>query len=133
MYRYVLTRRDQATVTLGKEMAFVDSYVYLNRIRHEQAAQVTSHLPPLAIQMLVENALKHNAANLQRPLRIELRAEAGYVSVSNNVQPKTKLARGEGVGLRNLQQQFQLLAGRGEVLVQPGPAQFAVKLPLLSR
>ncbi|MBD2768145.1 histidine kinase [Hymenobacter sp. BT664] len=140
VYRYVLTRRDQTTVTIAEEMAFVESYVYLNRIRYEHAVEVDNHLPaevlqrrvpPLAIQMLVENALKHNAASPQRPLRIELRAEEGYVSVTNNVQPKTKLARGEGVGLRNLQQQFQLLAGR-EMLIQSGPAQFAVKLPLLN-
>jgi sensor histidine kinase YesM len=140
VYRYVLTRRDLPTVTVAEEMAFVESYMYLNRIRHQDAVRVVSHLPaevlqrhvpPLSIQMLVENALKHNAASVPRPLCIELRAEADYLSVTNNVQPKTTLARGPGLGLRNLQEQFQLLAGR-EVLVQPGVGQFAVQLPLLA-
>jgi hypothetical protein len=140
VYRYVLSRRDQATVTVAEEMAFVESYVYLNRIRHQEAVRVSSQLPadilqrrvpPLSIQMLVENAIKHNAASLQRPLHIELRADQDFVSVSNNVQPKTTLSRSEGLGLRNLQEQFQLLAGC-EIQVQPGPARFAVKLPLLS-
>ena len=140
VYRYVLQRRDQATVSLAEEMAFVESYVYLNRIRHQDAVRVTSHLPaelltrrvpPLALQMLVENAIKHNAASPQRPLHIELRAEADCVRVRNNVQPKTTLARGEGLGLRNLQEQFQLLASCA-IQVQPGPTHFAVSIPLLT-
>ncbi|MCC3160470.1 histidine kinase [Hymenobacter sp. 15J16-1T3B] len=140
VYRYVLSRRDQATVTLAEEMAFVESYVYLNKIRHQEAVQVLSqlpaavlqqHVPPLSVQMLVENAIKHNAASPQRPLRIELCEAAGYVQVSNNVQPKTQLARGARLGLRNLQEQFQLLAGR-EVLVEQDAGRFAVKLPLLT-
>ena len=140
VYRYVLQRRDQATVSVAEEMAFVESYVYLNRIRHQEAVRVSNHLPaavltrrlpPLAIQMLVENAIKHNAASPQRPLHIELHADADCVYVRNNVQPKTKLNRGEGLGLRNLQEQFQLLAGCA-IEVQATPTQFAVSLPLLT-
>ena len=140
VYRYVLSRKDQPTVTVAEEMAFVESYVYLNKIRHENAVRVSNHLPPavlqrhvppLSIQMLVENAIKHNVASTRHPLHIELREEGGYVSVSNNVQPKTKLAKGEQLGLRNLQEQFRLLAGL-DVLVRRGATLFEVKLPLLT-
>jgi hypothetical protein len=139
VYRYLLAQRDQPLVTVATEMAFVESYLYLHRIRHQEGMQVVSHLsaealhryvPPLAIQLLLENALKHNVASARRPLRIELREEAGHLLVTNNVQPKTTLHLSPGVGLRNLQQQFRLLAGRA-VRVQASAARFTVHLPLL--
>lgn len=139
VYRYVLLSKGSPTVTLAEEMAFVDSYLYLNTIRFRDQIQVTrrisvealrQHVPPIAVQMLVENAIKHNATSAECPLCITLEATAGRLSVSNNIQPKTTLAQGTRQGLQNITNRFLLLAGRQVTISEIG-ARFEVVLPLL--
>ena len=142
VYRYVLLSRDKTTVTLAEELAFVEAYVALNKTRFRDDLLVESHIgagasqgavAPLSVQMLVENALKHNRISADTPLRLVLRAEggaAGYVSVANNVQPKATLEKSTKVGLRNIIDRYRLLT-RHPVEVRSEADFFTVTLPLL--
>ncbi len=139
VYRYVLLSRDRATVPLAEELKFVEAYVALNKTRFRNDLQLDQHLAPdtarrsvapLSVQMLIENALKHNVISAESPLRVSLRAADGYVSVANNVQPKTALAASTKVGLQNIIDRYRLLTER-PVEVQQGGGLFTVRLPLL--
>lgn len=142
VYRYVLLSRDKTTVTLTEELAFVDAYVALNKTRFREDLLVESHIvpgaasgvvAPLSVQMLVENALKHNRISSESPLHLVLRAEggaAGYVSVTNNLQVKSSLEQSTKVGLRNIIERYRLLTRQPvEVLNEAG--EFSVRLPLI--
>ena len=143
VYRYVLLSRDKTTVTLCEELAFVEAYVALNKTRFRDDLLVERHIgagaaqgivAPLSVQMLVENALKHNRVSPESPLRLVLRAEAGaagYVSVANNVQPKTSLEQSTKVGLRNIIDRYRLLTQQ-PVQVSEEAGVFTVRLPLLN-
>ena len=143
VYRYVLLSRDKTTVTLCEELAFVEAYVALNKTRFRDDLLVERHIgtgaaqgtvAPLSVQMLVENALKHNRVSPESPLRLVLRAEAGaagYVSVTNNVQPKTGLEQSTKVGLRNIIDRYRLLTQQ-PVQVSEEAGVFTVRLPLLN-
>lgn len=139
MYRYVLRTKESATVPLHVEMTFVDDYLYLNRIRFQGSIRVAQdlapealllHVPPIAVQLLVENAIKHNAFGLQEPLRITIRAAGNKLTVSNNVRRKTVPEKTTKQGLQNIINQFALLTNRRLRIDNPGD-RFAVVLPLL--
>ncbi|WP_375435166.1 sensor histidine kinase [uncultured Hymenobacter sp.] len=143
VYRYVLVSRDKITVPLREEMDFVEAYLYLNKTRFRDDLQVerdiapaayTTQVAPLSLQMLIENAIKHNVISPENPLRVLLRAGGspeGYFSVMNNVQPKTGLEQSTKVGLRNIISRYRLLSTRPvEVLRENGL--FTVKVPLLT-
>ena len=143
VYRYVLLSRDRATVPLAEELKFVDAYVALNKVRFRDDLLVEQRIAPgacqravapLSVQMLIENALKHNAVSPQSPLCVTLRAEggaAGYVSVANNIQLKTSLAKPTQVGLLNIVERYRLLTPT-PVEVRREAGQFTVRLPLLA-
>ncbi|UYZ64454.1 sensor histidine kinase [Hymenobacter weizhouensis] len=142
VYRYVLVSRDKTTVPLREEIAFVEAYLYLNKTRFRDDLQVeqriapaayATNVAPLSLQMLVENAIKHNVISPENPLRVTLATEpdSGYVRVQNNVQPKTGLEQSTKVGLRNIINRYRLLSEHPvEVLRENGL--FTVRLPLLS-
>jgi len=139
VYRYVLLSQEHATVPLSQELAFAEAFLYLTHIRFGAGIEVTQHiapaalgrhLPPLAVQLLLENALKHNAFDPDCPLRITIEAEAGELRVTNNVQPKKHLAAGTRQGLRNISSRYRLFTRRPVVIEDRGH-EFAVILPLL--
>jgi two-component system LytT family sensor kinase len=156
VYRYMLqtnrssgddlsTDESDELTTLDKELAFIDSYYHLLKTRHGAGLHLdvrvadryrTYRLPPLTLQLLVENAVKHNVILASRPLYIEILTTAdGCLVVSNNIQKRTTrpdLARIEStqVGLSNIRAKYQLLA-QTEPIIKPGPESFTVSLPLL--
>ncbi|GAB3297153.1 sensor histidine kinase [Hymenobacter tenuis] len=144
VYRYVLDSQDQEVVPIAEEMRFVEAYLFLQRTRLGEGVQVEMHLPPateletfqvppLAVQLLLENALKHNATSQRDPLRIniELDAQARTLTVRNFRRPR-RLADGEsmGLGLKNLQARYAFLTSQ-PVLVEQTEAEFRVVLPVL--
>jgi hypothetical protein len=143
VYRYVLLSRERPTVPLAEEMAFVHTYVALQKVRFRENVQVSFDLPPaalarhvapLSVQLLVENALKHNEASQARPLHLRLAADAGGLAlrVENNWQPRPAgLAPGTGTGLANVRQRYALLGAGQPVAVEQAAGIFAVTLPLL--
>jgi sensor histidine kinase YesM len=143
VYRYVLQAQGRATVPLAEELAFVDSYLALHRARfgsklvvEVQVAQAARQrlVAPLSVQLLVENALKHNVASHQQPLHLRLTAAAAdeFLTVENTYQPRQAgLTAGTGTGLDNVRRRYQLLAAARPVVVEKPAGKFTVKLPLL--
>lgn len=145
VYRYILEIRELQTVSLADEMAALRAYNFLMQIRFGDRLSIQIDLPddcltarvvPLSLQMLVENAVKHNVISAQKPLWIHVFIENNRIIVRNNLQRKPQIGADElenstGLGLQNIQTRYQLLAGqRVDVIVTT--QQFAVSLPLLA-
>lgn len=141
VYRYVLLSRERPTVPLAEELAFVRTYVALQQVRFRDNVQVryevaeaalARRVAPLSVQLLVENALKHNEASRARPLHLRLVAQADSLRVENTWQPRAAgLAPGTGTGLANVRQRYALLGAGQPVAVAQAGGIFAVTLPLL--
>ncbi|WP_170172586.1 sensor histidine kinase [Hymenobacter rigui] len=143
VYRYVLLARDQPTVPLSEELAFVETYLALHKARFRDNLRVRWQVPaaahaarvaPLSVQLLVENALKHNVTSREHPLELELSADpvTGYFTVRNTLRPRTAgLAPGTGTGLRNVRHRYELLQAPQPVAVTQEAGWFQVQLPLL--
>ena len=139
VYRYVLVSREKNTVTLEEEMQFLDAYIYLNKIRFRENLQVETqlmndtsqlHVAPLSIQMLIENAIKHNVVSKEKPLKIRIVQEDGFLTVENNLQEKMTFEKATKVGLQNIINRYRLLTEQ-QVEILRNEWSFKVKLPLL--
>jgi sensor histidine kinase YesM len=135
--RYSLNMQEQTWVSLTEELALVDDYVFLLKIRFDENLEViktVNHsekykIPPLSIQLLIENAIKHNIVSAQTPLKItiELNDSQKTVRVGNSVHKKLN-SEGSGIGLVNLNERFRILSQREIKIEQNGT--FSVTLPL---
>ncbi|MFD2556103.1 sensor histidine kinase [Sphingobacterium tabacisoli] len=136
IYRYLLLTNERTTVTLKEELAFLESYLFLEQVRFENALFVTIHNPmdinksliPVSLQLLVENAIKHNITSSGQPLHIQIEISASDVTVSNNLQLRSTADSG-GVGLKNLQKQYALQGRAIEII--PTRTHFAVIIPFI--
>jgi sensor histidine kinase YesM len=145
VYRYVLDSQSQELVPLGEELAFAEAYVFLQKTRLAEALQVELslppaaelaglYLPPLALQLLLENALKHNTAYQADPLRLHVAvdAAAATLTVRNTLRPRRLRANEtSGRGLANLRARYGFLTPR-PVAAGPVGGEFVVTLPLLA-
>lgn len=138
VYRYVLDTRDKEVVTIEEELKFLKSYIYLQQIRFGDKLKFDNSLEntpacvaPLALQMLIENAVKHNIISGDEPLNIKLYHEDDFIVVENNLQKKSALGESSaGVGLENIRKRYALLTDR-EVGVIQNNNFFKVRLPVL--
>lgn len=141
VYRYVLVNRERNSVSLQEEIEFLDAYVYLNKIRFRENLRVEKRInpdsmekkiAPLSLQLLMENAIKHNAATRDSPLVITISEnDDGYIVVENNKQEKKLLEKSMKVGLQNIVNRYKLLTEK-KVLISDGASVFSVKIPLLT-
>jgi LytS/YehU family sensor histidine kinase len=141
VYRYILRNKDRALVTLAEELDFLSRYYALLKLRFEDAIHMeipaarpefdNLFLPPISLQILLENAVKHNEFSRERPLVTRLRLEPGFVAVENDIRPRRHPRPTSRVGLQNLSERFRLILSRGVEIV-PGPNRFLVRLPLKS-
>lgn len=120
VYRYILNIQGQTVVTLREELHFLDSYIFLQKIRfkeglklhlHVDAEQLGHCLPPLSLQMLVENAIKHNVVGKEKPLHIRIFTKGKSLFIVNKLQVRTDESKGTGMGLKNLRERYFRLAG----------------------
>ncbi len=140
VYRYVLHYKELDAATIRQELTFLDSYLYILSTRLEKAMEVEikvdkavegARIPPLALQLLIENALKHNIASLNKPLKVTIRNDQdGYLVVSNTFQPRSSVPTSNGIGLANLMQRYQLVFNK-EIVIEPSEQTFTVKLPII--
>lgn len=138
VYRYLLTTHDRPSVSVAEELAFVESYLYLERIRFGNALRIEiadcerwydRQIIPASVQMLVENALKHNIATPEMPLTVQISVSPEGIAVVNNLQLRSSVMR-SGIGLKNLQHQYALYDRRIEI--ESADASFTVKIPFLN-
>lgn len=140
IYRYVLETIEKPVVTLSKELGFVRSYIFLQQIRYGEnltfAVNLPSdllkrYMPPLSLQVVLENAIKHNIVNESQPLHINIYHEADRLIVSNNLQPKISMGKTTGLGQKNMIKRYALISDR-EPIFQIVNDQYIVQLPLLN-
>jgi hypothetical protein len=141
VYRYLLRTRERTLVSLAEEYQFLSDYAALLCLRFEDALQLRLHgeaakfdnlyLPPVALQTLLENAVKHNEFSSRQPLEVSIRLESDCVIVENEVRAKRIRRPGSGVGLQNLSERFRLILKR-EMSVEHRNGRFIVRLPLSS-
>jgi LytS/YehU family sensor histidine kinase len=138
VYRYVLDTRDKEVVTLEEERKFLRSYLFLQQIRFGDKLKLQVELDgiqtlvaPLVLQMLVENAIKHNVVSEEDPLHIRIFSENGYIVVENDLQRKSVLVDDSpGLGLDNIARRYEFLSDKKMEVIQNG--KFIVKLPLIT-
>ncbi|OFX89209.1 MAG: hypothetical protein A2W99_01550 [Bacteroidetes bacterium GWF2_33_16] len=139
VYRYVLNIQDKNVVTLREELEFLKSYLFLQKIRFVEGLNYKidieenlkdSYIVPFSLQMLVENAIKHNSIEKEKPLNIHVFIKEYKVFVKNNIQLREDEVNSNGVGLSNLRQRYFHLAGIMPEISQTD-YEFVVNIPLL--
>lgn len=139
IYRYMIKSEDEELVPLRDEMAFVEKYIDLLHIRFPEGFRVdvnieknllNKYVLPCAIQLLIENATKHNAVNTETPLVIKVEANGEHVCVSNNIVPKFGKVESIGLGQKYLRQQYLDLSGK-HINIEQTTNEFKVTLPLI--
>jgi hypothetical protein len=137
VYRYVLDQKDKEVVSLSTEIQFVNAYLYLHKIRFGEnllldinIKSVNQLVVPISVQMLVENAIKHNIISEDEPLKISIYEESDYLVVENNLQLKSVINESSKIGLKNIQSRYAYLTDK-EFIVNSLPDKFIVKVPLL--
>ncbi len=138
IYRYILEHEETDLVLLAEEVTFVKQYFDLQKERTGEKVLLNMHIEhadtykviPVSLQILVENALKHNSASESRPLKITIRREGMFVVVSNTIQRKNVLDNSYGTGLSNLKERVKLVTGM-EMVVNHNNDEFTVKIPIV--
>jgi len=139
IYRYVLETIENPVVTLKDELEFVRSYIFLQQMRYGEdlsmEVNIPAHLlnlflPPLSLQIVLENAIKHNVINSSKPLKIEIFHDQSWLSVRNNIQARISSAYSSGLGQKNMVKRYLMISDKvPEFLVEAN--HYLVKLPLI--
>ena len=140
VYRYIIQNMKHHKVPVGEEIAFLDAYLYLIEMRYGKAVVVRiendvrladGSIPPACLQLLVENAIKHNRHSVEEPLYIDIRRDGDHISVCNLVAPLFSAAEpSTGIGQKNIAERYALLSDR-QMIVSFTRDTYAVKLPIL--
>ena len=140
VYRYILNNQDKELVLLQNELDFIKPYIFLLQKRFDDGLQVELNIPenykrtyviPVALQMLIENAIKHNVVSRARPLKIDVLVnENDDLVVRNNLQPRQAAEVSTQIGLQNIMKRYQLICGKKIDIIKTDD-EFVVSLPLL--
>ncbi|HYG40267.1 MAG TPA: histidine kinase, partial [Cytophagales bacterium] len=128
VYRYVLQNKNKEIVELSDELEFVNAFIHLLKIRFGDSLIINNRInrisgisiPPLTLQMLIENAIKHNTFSSDKPLVIDLSSEGNYLVVSNNIQLKKIPEEPSGIGLNNLRNRYKYLTNCEIIVLNNG-------------
>ena len=138
MYRYILQSGESDLVSLKEELKFLESYTYLICTRYRDRFSIDiqiedklleEEIPPLALQLLVENAVKHNEISETNPLKVKIYSNDGSIFVENVMRPRTTISEGTKHGLLNLKKRYVLLC-KQELTVRTENNIFSVELPI---
>ena len=141
-YRYILISQSKNTVKLSEELEFIDKYIQLHKVRLGDCIEITNSLdesfadtsvPPLTMQLLIENVIKHNVISISKPMNISIYSErngkSSFICISNPVRKKQNAAS-SGKGLENLLQRYRMICGK-DIIIEDENNIFTVKLPLI--
>lgn len=140
VYRYVLENRNQEIVSLRNELHLIENMAYLYHYRHGNNLQIELELDPsdekyiipMALQMLLENALKHNVISEEKPLKVKIFEKEDYVVVWNNLQLKNHVPDSNNMGLGNIRLRYSYLSEK-PVTIEKADHYFQVKIPILNQ
>lgn len=141
VYRYVLEQKDKDLVPIEEELAFAKTYMNLLQMRFENSLtfeisieniDAEAKVVPLSLQLLLENAVKHNIISEQKPLHIKIYIENDALVIQNNFQKKAVLQDGQGVGIQNIISRYEIITDR-KVSIEQNENTFTVKLPILTK
>jgi sensor histidine kinase YesM len=141
VYRYVLEQKNKELIPVDEELNFARTYMTLLKMRFEdsivfeipeKASNPESKVVPLSLQLLLENAVKHNSVSANNPLHIKIYEDGNQLVVLNNLQLKQNVKKGSGVGLENIKQRYQLLSNR-KIIINQSEKDFAVAIPMLTK
>ena len=139
VYRYVLDQSEKDWVSVKEEIKFAEDYLSLVKMRFENGLEIhiqeeLKHseklIAPLSLQLLLENAIKHNAVSSQKTLKIGIEEREGFLVVENNINPKKLLNKREGKGLQNIMNRYEII--NKKVIVFDNGKTFRVEIPLLN-
>ncbi|MBO9154812.1 sensor histidine kinase [Chitinophaga sp. GCM10012297] len=141
VYRYLLRNNENGMSTVEKEVNFIQSYYQLLKTRHGEGfsmdvqidpVYMQYELPALSLQLLVENAVKHNVVSRQKPIAVSIVSTgSAYLEIQNNLAKKKQAAESTGIGLQNIRDKYRLLR-RHDMEVREEEGRFVVKLPLIA-
>lgn len=139
VYRYIITNLDRNLIPVSDEIKFLDSYLYLMKVRHDEGIitrispgvrQCKGFLPPAVLQLLVENAIKHNGFSSAHPLVIDIKLSDGYITVCNIKSPLISPIESTGLGLKNITERYALLCDK-KVKIESTENFYSVSLPII--
>ncbi len=142
VYRYILDSREEPTIILSEELDFVNAYIAIQRERFLESLKVNIDVPqqytykkiiPLSLQLLIENAIKHNIISTKKPLTItiDIDEQNQLIRVTNNLQKKSKVLHSTKVGLENISERYRLVTNEKSVKIDSTDTYFRVSIPLL--
>lgn len=140
VYRIILDINDRSAITLQEEMRCVNDFLYLIKTRFDESFSFevnireedhTKYIAPLSVQMLIENAIKHNVVSIKKPLHITITSQGDALLVSNNLQLRNDTTRRKGLGLDNISQRNELIFQK-EIIINTSETHFEVILPLIA-
>ncbi|WP_100612418.1 histidine kinase [Confluentibacter lentus] len=141
VYRYVLEQKDKELVSVDEELEFAKTYMSLLKMRFEdsiifempdKSTNSESKVVPLSLQLLLENAVKHNMVTSNKPLHIKIYEDSNYLVVENNLQLKDIVKKSSGVGLSNIMQRYDLLTTK-KININKEANRFTVAIPMLTK
>ncbi len=139
LYRSVLELKDQLLISLSEELDFIQAYIFMQKMRFEDSLTVTIDipkekmeytLPPFALQILLENAIKHNVISEEAPLKIIISCENDNLIIENNLQLRGHVEDSTGTGLSNLQARYSII-GALEISIKEENEKFVISIPLI--
>jgi len=138
-FRNILEYREKDLIPLSEEIKLIETYYYLQKQRYcdnlDLEINVNSEIlhtliPPMVLQMLVENAIKHSVISAEKPLSVEILSDGNHITVINNLQRKKDKEPSTGIGLTNIRNRYNLL-GFGEIRIDSTTDRFIVQLPII--
>lgn len=139
VYRYVLTSNVNNVIPVEDEIKFITNYIEILKIRYGNGFNVAisinptdlqKSIIPMASQIVVENAVKHNIISEQKPLLINISSDGKHIIVSNTINPRISVEPSTGIGIPNLEKKYRLISDK-PIEIEKSPEYFTIKLPLL--
>lgn len=141
VYRYIIANLDRDLIPIKDEIQFLDSYLYLMKVRHAEGVitkispevkECRGFIPPAVLQLLVENAIKHNSFSLEHSLYISITLSDGYIMVRNPKSPLLTGVASAGLGLKNIMERYALLCDK-KIKIDNAEDYFSVSLPIIKK
>jgi ligand-binding sensor domain-containing protein len=140
LYRKMTAYSQKELITLGEELALLSSYMYIQEKRYGIALRISvkidnslknsTFVPPLVLQLLAENAVKHNIITKETPLFLNIFSDKDFLIVQNNINIKLEKEESEGIGLQNIKNRYKFLTGKDITQIQTD-TEFTIGLPLI--